>query len=48
MEELLEEGHKIAEDWLNNWRKNKVGEYPEDAKYRNIRTTRPMRQSIGP
>ena len=36
MEELRDEGHKVAEDWLGDWRKNEVGKYPEDAKYRKI------------
>jgi NTE family protein len=32
-EKLREEGEKVARDWLDDWRKNNVGEYPEDAAY---------------
>ncbi len=35
-EKLREEGEKVARDWLNDWRKDKVGKYPEDAAYRKI------------
>ena len=33
MAELGDHGHKVALRWLNDWRSNKVGEYPEDAAY---------------
>ena len=33
MAELSNHGHKVALRWLNDWRSNKVGEYPEDAAY---------------
>lgn len=33
MAELCDHGHKVALRWLNDWRSNKVGEYPEDAAY---------------
>jgi NTE family protein len=34
MEKLREEGEEVARNWLDNWRKDNVGEYPEDAAYR--------------
>jgi NTE family protein len=33
MEQLRDEGRKVARNWLNDWRANKVGEYPQDAAY---------------
>jgi NTE family protein len=39
-ERLCHEGREVARDWLDDWRKNKVGKYPEDAAYRKIPTTR--------
>jgi NTE family protein len=32
-ERLREEGEKVARNWLDDWRKDNVGEYPEDAAY---------------
>jgi NTE family protein len=36
MEDLRDQGHKAARDWLDDWRKNKAGCYPEDAGYHKI------------
>jgi NTE family protein len=36
MEDLRDQGHKAARDWLDDWRKNKAGCYPEDAAYHKI------------
>lgn len=33
MDQLREEGRVVARDWLDRWRKNNVGCYPEDAAY---------------
>ena len=33
MDQLREEGRAVARDWLDRWRKNNVGCYPEDAAY---------------
>ena len=33
MDELREEGHKVAKDWLDCWHNHKAGCYPEDAAY---------------
>jgi NTE family protein len=35
-EQLCKEGREVARDWLDDWRKGKAGEYPEDAAYRKI------------
>jgi NTE family protein len=35
-EQLCKEGRGVARDWLDDWRKGKVGKYPEDAAYRKI------------
>jgi NTE family protein len=35
-ERLCDEGCEVARDWLDDWRKGKAGEYPEDAAYRKI------------
>jgi NTE family protein len=36
MEKLREQGEKVARNWLDLWRKDKAGEYPDDAAYRRI------------
>jgi NTE family protein len=36
MEKLREEGEKVARNWLDLWRNDKAGEYPDDAAYRKI------------
>lgn len=36
MAELCDHGHKVALRWLDDWRSNKAGEYPEDAAYRKF------------
>jgi NTE family protein len=41
-EKLCDEGCEVARDWLDDWRKNKVGKYPEDAAYRKIPITKPI------
>jgi NTE family protein len=41
-EKLSDEGREVARDWLDDWRKNKVGKYPEDAAYRGIPITKPI------
>jgi hypothetical protein len=33
---LCDHGHKVALRWLDAWRDNKVGKYPEDAGYRKF------------
>jgi NTE family protein len=35
-ERLCDEGCEVARDWLDDWRKGKAGEYPQDAGYRKI------------
>ena len=35
-EKLCDEGCEVARGWLDDWRKGKAGEYPEDAAYRKI------------
>jgi NTE family protein len=35
VEELRDEGYAEAQKWLNLWRQNKAGEYPDDAGYPN-------------
>jgi NTE family protein len=36
MAQLCDHGHKVALRWLDAWRDNKVGKYPEDAGYRKF------------
>jgi len=36
MARLCDHGHKVALRWLDAWRDNKVGKYPEDAGYRKF------------
>jgi len=36
MEQLREEGENVARSWLDDWRKDKAREYPEDAAYRKV------------
>jgi translation initiation factor IF-3 len=33
MDEMRQEGHKVARRWLEDWKKKSVKEYPEDAAY---------------
>jgi NTE family protein len=33
MAALSDEGYRVALRWVNDWRSNKVGQYPEDAGY---------------
>jgi NTE family protein len=33
---LRDEGCEVARDWLDDWRKGRAGEYPQDAAYRRI------------
>jgi NTE family protein len=33
MTALADEGYRVAQRWVNDWRSNKVGQYPEDAGY---------------
>ena len=33
MATLSDHGYRVALRWVNDWRSNKVGEYPEDAAY---------------
>jgi NTE family protein len=35
-EQLCKEGREVGRKWLDDWRKDKVGKYPEDAAYRPI------------
>jgi NTE family protein len=39
-EQLCDEGREVGRNWLDAWRKNEVGEYPEDAAYRGIPITK--------
>jgi NTE family protein len=41
-ERLRDEGCEVGRNWLDAWRKNEVGEYPEDAAYRGIPITKPI------
>ena len=34
IENLRKEGEQVAQEWLTDWEKDKVGKYPEDAAYR--------------
>jgi NTE family protein len=41
-EKLRDEGREVGRDWLDDWRQGKAGEYPQDAAYRKIPTTKPI------
>jgi NTE family protein len=36
-EKLRDEGCEVGRKWLDDWRKGKAGEYPQDAGYRPIK-----------
>jgi NTE family protein len=36
-ERLRDEGYEVGRKWLDDWRKGKAGEYPQDAGYRPIK-----------
>ena len=33
MDEMRQEGRKVARTWLHRWEEDKAKEYPEDAKF---------------